>query len=170
MSPPLRDKSNQKPLWDGLASGFIDTVGTDHCPFDVAQKLLGKDDFTQIPNGIPGIEERVNLLYTYGVSRGPLDIHRFVDAACTRAAKIFGLFPRKGTIAVGSDADLVIFDPRLPGVLSAKTHHVNNDYSGFEGFEIDGRPSSLRCEAKSRLKTACSSAIANRPILHEVSV
>ncbi len=152
MSPPLRDKSNQKPLWDGLASGFIDTVGTDHCPFDVAQKLLGKDDFTQIPNGIPGIEERVNLLYTYGVSRGPLDIHRFVDAACTRAAKIFGLFPRKGTIAVGSDADLVIFDPHYRGVLSAKTHHVNNDYCGFEGFEIDGRPAVVTVRGKVQVK------------------
>ena len=101
MSPPLRDRRNQKVLWDALAAGFIDTVGTDHCPFDTSQKLLGKDAFTQIPNGIPGIEERVNLLYTYGVKRGRLDLHRFVDAASTRAAKLFGLFPRKGTIAVG---------------------------------------------------------------------
>lgn len=152
MSPPLRDKSNHKPLWDALASGLIDTVGTDHCPFDVAQKLLGKDDFTQIPNGIPGIEERVNLLYTYGVNRGALDIHRFVDAASTRAAKIFGLFPRKGTIAVGSDADLVIFDPQYRGVLSAKTHHGNNDYCGFEGFEIDGRPSVVTVRGKVQVK------------------
>ncbi len=139
MSPPLRDKRNQKVLWDALAAGMIDTVGTDHCPFDTTQKLLGEDDFTQIPNGIPGIEERVNLLYTWGVSRGTLDIHRFVDAASTRAAKIFGLFPRKGTIAIGSDADLVIYNPHQRGILSAKTHHVNNDYSGFEGVEIDGR-------------------------------
>ncbi|AFZ67759.1 dihydropyrimidinase [Deinococcus peraridilitoris] len=140
MSPPLRDKRNQKALWDALASGMIDTVGTDHCPFDVAQKELGRDNFTQIPNGIPAIEDRVNLLYTYGVSRGRLDIHRFVDAASTKAAKLFGLFPRKGTIAVGSDADLVVFDPTYRGTISAATHHVNNDYSGFEGFEIDGRP------------------------------
>src|SRR5712672_3933231 len=104
MSPPLRDRQNQKALWDALATGFIDTVGTDHCPFDTWQKLLGKDAFTQIPNGIPGIEERVNLLYTYGVKRGRLDMDRFVDAASTRAAKLFGLFLRKGTIAVGSDA------------------------------------------------------------------
>ncbi len=88
-------------------------MGTDHCPFDTAQKLLGKDAFTQIPNGIPGIEERVNLMYTYGVKRGRLDIHRFVDALSTRAAKLFGLFPRKGTIAVGSDADLVDLRPGL---------------------------------------------------------
>ncbi len=141
MSPPLRDKRNQKVLWDALAAGFIDTVGTDHCPFDVSQKALGKDAFTAIPNGIPAIEDRVNVLYTYGVSRGTLDIHRFVDAASTKAAKLFGLFPRKGTIAVGSDADLVIYDPEYRGVISAKTQHVNNDYNGFEGMEIDGKPS-----------------------------
>jgi dihydropyrimidinase len=141
MSPPLRDKRNQKPLWDALEAGFIDTVGTDHCPFDVAQKAMGKDAFTAIPNGIPAIEDRVNVLYTYGVSRGTLDIHRFVDAASTKAARLFGLFPRKGTIAVGSDADLVIYDPEYRGVISAKTQHVNNDYNGFEGMEIDGKPS-----------------------------
>lgn len=140
MSPPLREKRNQQILWDALARGFIDTVGTDHCPFDMDQKMLGKDAFTQIPNGIPGIEERVQLLYTYGVKRGGLDLHRFVDAASTRAAKIFGLFPRKGTIAVGSDADLVIHDPAYRGVLSASTHHGNNDYCGFEGFAVEGRP------------------------------
>ena len=106
MSPPLRDKSNQKPLWDALEAGFIDTVGTDHCPFDLEQKEMGLSDFTKVPNGLPAIEDRVNLLYTYGVSRGKLNIHRFVDAASTRGAKIFGLFPRKGTSAVGSDADL----------------------------------------------------------------
>ncbi|HEX4274005.1 MAG TPA: dihydropyrimidinase [Bryobacteraceae bacterium] len=140
MSPPLRDRRNLKVLWSALAAGFIDTVATDHCPFDTAQKLLGKDNFTAIPNGIPAIEDRVNLLYTYGVSRGRLDIHRFVDAVSTKAAKLFGLFPRKGTIAVGSDADLVIYDPGYRGKISAATHHVNNDYSGFEGFEIEGRP------------------------------
>src|SRR5213078_11103 len=100
MSPPLRERTNQRVLWNALRMGAIDTVGTDHCPFDTSQKLLGKDAFTQIPNGIPGIEERVSLLYTYGVKRGKLDLHRFVDAASTRAAKLFGLHPRKGTIAV----------------------------------------------------------------------
>jgi dihydropyrimidinase len=94
-----------------LAKGSIDTVGTDHCPFDAEQKLLGKDSFVSIPNGIPGIEDRVNLLYTYGVKRGRLDMDRFVDAASTRAAKLFGLFPRKGAIAVGGDADIVVYDP-----------------------------------------------------------
>ena len=140
MSPPLRDKRNQAVLWEALERGDISTVGTDHAPFDTTQKAMGKGDFTQIPNGIPAIEDRVNLLYTYGVSRGDLDIHRFVDAASTQAAKLFGLYPRKGTVAVGSDADLVIYDPEYRGKLSAKTQHMNVDYSGFEGVQIDGKP------------------------------
>ena len=141
MSPPLRAKHNQAVLWNALALGSIDTVGTDHCPFDTEQKLLGINSFVNIPNGIPGIEDRVNLLYTHGVKGGRLDLDRFVDAASTRAAKLFGLFPRKGTIAVGSDADLVVYDTNYRGVVSAKLQHVNNDYNGFEGMEIQGRPS-----------------------------
>jgi dihydropyrimidinase len=152
MSPPLRDKSNQKVLWDALAQGFIDTVGTDHCPFDVAQKAMGSEAFTAIPNGIPAIEDRVNLLYTYGVSRGNLDIHRFVDAASTKSAKLFGLFPQKGTVAVGSDADLVIWNPHHHGTISAKTQTVNNDYNGFEGFEIDGKPEIVTVRGKIQVK------------------
>jgi dihydropyrimidinase len=152
MSPPLREKRNQKVLWDALAAGLIDTVGTDHCPFDTKQKLLGKDAFTQIPNGIPGIEERVNLLYTYGVKRGNLDIHRFVDAASTKPAKLFGLFPRKGTIAAGADADLVVYDPDHMSLISARTQHVNNDYNGFEGMEIDGRPSVVTVRGKVQVR------------------
>ncbi len=152
MSPPLRDARNQKALWDALNAGLIDTVGTDHCPFDIEQKLLGKDAFTQIPNGIPGIEDRVNLLYTYGVKTGRLDLHRFVDSASTRPAKLFGLFPRKGTIAVGADADLVVFDPEYRGLISAKTHHVNNDYSGFEGMKIEGRPSAVTVRGKVQVR------------------
>ena len=140
MSPPLRAKHNRAVLWKALALGSIDTVGTDHCPFDTEQKLLGKDSFVNIPNGIPGIEDRVNLLYTHGVKRGRLDLDRFVDAASTRAAKLFGLFPRKGTIAVGSDADLVIYDTNYRGVVTATFQHMNNDYNGFEGMEIEGRP------------------------------
>ena len=140
MSPPLRDKRNQAALWEALERGDISTVGTDHAPFDTAQKAMGKGDFTKIPNGIPAIEDRVNLLYTYGVSRGNLDLHRFVDAASTQAAKLFGLYPRKGTVAVGSDADLVVYDPEYRGKLSVETQHMNVDYSGFEGVEIDGKP------------------------------
>ena len=148
MSPPLRDKRNLEVLWKALAAGEIDTVGTDHCPFDVEQKGMGEGDFMKIPNGIPGMEERVNLLYTYGVSRGTLSLQRFVDAASTRAAKLFGLYPRKGVIAVGADADLVIYDPNHKGVISVKTHHGNFDYSGFEGTEIDGRPSVVTVRGK----------------------
>jgi dihydropyrimidinase len=152
MSPPLRDKRNQKVLLNALSTGLIDTVGTDHCPFDEEQKLLGKDAFTQIPNGIPAIEERVNLLYTYGVKRGTLDIHRFVDAASTRPAKLFGLFPKKGTVAVGSDADLVIYDPSHKGVLSAKNQHTNSDYNAFEGMELDGRPSAVTVRGRVQVR------------------
>jgi len=152
MSPPLRAKHNQDVLWNALSLGSIDTVGTDHCPFDTDQKLLGKDSFVNIPNGIPGIEDRVNLLYTYGVKRGHLDLDRFVDSASTRAAKLFGLFPRKGTIAVGSDADLVIYDPAYRGVVSAQSHQVNNDYSGFEGMPIEGRPSVVTVRGKVQVR------------------
>ena len=125
MSPPLRDKRNLSALWGALNTGLIDSVGTDHCPFDTSQKLLGQGDFTKIPNGIPGIEDRVNLMYTYGVRRGRLDLHRFVDALSTRPAKLFGLFPRKGTIAVGSDADssstIQIIAARFPRAGSTAT-------------------------------------------------
>jgi dihydropyrimidinase len=152
MSPPLREKHNQDKLWNGLKLGFIDTVGTDHCPFDLEQKLLGKDAFTNIPNGIPGIEDRVNLLYTYGVGRCRIDLDRFVDCASTRAAKLFGLFPRKGTIAVGSDADLVVYDTSHRGSVSAKTHNVNNDYNGYEGHPIEGRPSVVTVRGKIQVR------------------
>jgi dihydropyrimidinase len=152
MSPPLRDKRNQSALWAALKTGLIDTVGTDHCPFDIEQKLLGANNFTQIPNGIPGIEERVNLMYTYGVKRGSLNLHRFVDALSTRPAKLFGLYPRKGTIAVGSDADFVIYDTNYRGVLSVATQRGINDYNGFEGFEIEGRPSVVTVRGKVQVR------------------
>jgi len=142
MSPPLRDARNQAVLWDGLRSGLIDTVATDHAPFDFkTQKTMGRDDFTKIPNGIPSLEERIKLLYTHGVKTGRLDLHTFVNVASTQVAKIFGLFPRKGTIQPGSDADLVVYDPTHRGVISAKTHMMNVDYSAFEGWPIEGRPS-----------------------------
>ena len=152
MSPPLRDKRNHEALWSGLASGMIDTVGTDHCPFDLEQKKLGEGNFTSIPNGIPGIEERVNLMYANGVHTGRLDVHRFVDALSTKAAKLFGLYPRKGTIAVGSDADLVIFDPTYRGKVSVATQHTNNDYNGFEGYELFGRPSVVTVRGKVQVR------------------
>ncbi len=152
MSPPLRAKHHQSVLWRALASAAIDTVGTDHCPFDISQKLLGKDSFVNIPNGIPGIEDRINLLYTYGVKTNRISMDRFVDAASSRAAKLFGLFPRKGTIARGSDADLVIYDPNYRGVISAKTQQTNNDYNGFEGMPIEGRPSVVTVRGKVQVR------------------
>ena len=141
MSPPLRDKKNQPYLWNGLRAGYISTVATDHAPFDfVGQKPMGKDDFTKIPNGIPSLEDRINVLYTHGVCKGRLDLNQLVDVASTQAAKLFGLFPRKGTIAVGSDADLVVYDPNYRGKISVKTQTMAVDYNPFEGWEIKGRP------------------------------
>jgi len=142
MSPPLRDAANQAVLWNGLRDGLIQTVATDHAPFDFqSQKQMGRSDFTRIPNGIPSLEERINLLYTHGVRAGRIDLHTLVNAASTRVAKEFDLFPRKGTIQPGADADLVVFDPDYRGVISAKTQHMNVDYSAFEGWKIEGRPS-----------------------------
>ncbi len=152
MSPPLRDASNHSVLWEGLATAAIDTIGTDHCPFDVDQKLMGRDAFPLIPNGIPGVEDRVNLMYTYGVARGRLSLNRFVDALSTRAAKLFHLYPRKGAIEVGSDADLVVYDPAYRGVISASTHHMNTDYSGYEGVAIEGRPSVVTVRGKVQVR------------------
>jgi dihydropyrimidinase len=152
MSPPLRDARNQRVLWEALEAGTIDTVGTDHCPFDVEQKLMGKDAFTLIPNGIPGVEDRVNLMYTYGVRRGALHVRRFVDALSTKAAKLFGLYPKKGEIAVGSDADLVVYDPEYRGVISVKTQQMANDYSGFEGVAIEGRPAVVMVRGKVQVR------------------
>ena len=142
MSPPLRDRKNQDVLWNGLRDGLISTLATDHAPFDFAtQKRMGEKDFTKIPNGIPSLEDRINVFYTCGVKRGRLDLHRFVDTASTQAAKLFGLFPRKGTIQPGSDADLVIYDPNYRGTLSVKNQTINVDYNPFEGLAIEGRPS-----------------------------
>jgi dihydropyrimidinase len=142
MSPPLRDARNQEILWKGLRDGLVNTVATDHAPFDFSkQKIMGKDDFTKIPNGIPSLEERINLLYTYGVKTGCIDLHTFVNAASTQVAKLFSLFPRKGTIQPGADADLVVYDPDYRGTISAKTQLMNVDYSAFEGWKIEGRPS-----------------------------
>lgn len=142
MSPPLRDVRHQTVLWNALASGLVQTVATDHAPFDFAdQKPLGRGDFTKIPNGIPSLEERINLLYTHGVKTGRIDLHTFVDVASTRVAKLFDLFPRKGAIQLGADADLVVYDPAYRGTISAATQHMDVDYSAFEGWPIEGRPS-----------------------------
>jgi dihydropyrimidinase len=140
MSPPLRQQPHQQAVWNALQTGLVDTVATDHAPFDFrGQKEMGRGDFTKIPNGIPSIEDRVHLLYSYGVATGRIDLHRFVEVASTNAAKLFGLFPRKGTIQPGADADLVVFDPAYRGVISQKTQLMNVDYSAFEGVPITGR-------------------------------
>jgi len=129
-------------LWNGLRDGLVQTVATDHAPFDFhKQKEMGKSDFTKIPNGIPSLEERVNLLYTYGVKTGKIDLHTLVNVASTQVAKTFDLFPRKGAIQPGADADLVVFDPHYRGKISVKTQHMNLDYSAFEGWKLEGRPS-----------------------------
>jgi dihydropyrimidinase len=141
MSPRLRPLPHQDAIWNALASRTISTIATDHAPFDFkGQKEMGRGDFTKIPNGIPSIEDRVNLVYTYGVKRGRIDLSTFVDACSTQAAKLFGLFPRKGTIAIGADADLVVYDPDYRSKISQKTQLMNVDYSAFEGWELAGRP------------------------------
>ncbi|HUO33674.1 MAG TPA: dihydropyrimidinase [Candidatus Acidoferrum sp.] len=140
-TPPLREKWNQEKLWQGLAQDDLQVVSTDHCPFCFKeQKELGRDDFTKIPNGGPGIEHRVSLVYSGGVGGGRFSPNRFVQLVSTAPAKLFGLYPRKGTVAVGSDADLVIFDPQEEQVISAKTHHMRVDYSMFEGMRVKGVP------------------------------
>ncbi|MFY9529406.1 MAG: dihydropyrimidinase [Candidatus Acidiferrales bacterium] len=140
-TPPLREKWHQEKLWQGLARDVLQVVSTDHCPFCYKeQKELGRDDFTKIPNGGPGIEHRLSLVFSGGVHGGRFSPNRFVQLVSTAPAKLFGLYPHKGTVAVGADADLVIFDPNEEQVISAKTHHMRVDYSMFEGIRIKGVP------------------------------
>jgi dihydropyrimidinase len=140
-TPPLREKWHQEKLWSGLKRDHLQVVSTDHCPFCFKeQKELGRGDFTKIPNGGPGIEHRMSLIYSGGVAQGRFSVNRFVELVSTTPAKLFGLYPRKGTIAVGSDADLVIFDPKRQHTISAKTHHMRVDYSMFEGIQVTGMP------------------------------
>lgn len=139
MTPPIREKWNQEKLWRGLQFNDLQVVSTDHCPFCFKeQKELGKDDFSKIPNGGPGVENRMSLVYNGGVASGRISVNRFVEIVSTNAAKIFGLFPKKGTIAVGSDADIVIFDPNEEFTISAKSHYMNVDYSCYEGWKVKG--------------------------------
>ncbi|HKI77974.1 MAG TPA: dihydropyrimidinase [Ignavibacteriaceae bacterium] len=138
-TPPLREKWHQDKLWAGIRKNTLQVVSTDHCPFCYKeQKELGKDDFTKIPNGGPGIEHRLQLLYDGGVSEGRISLNRWVELCSTTPAKMFGLYPRKGTISVGSDADIVIWDPRKEHTISAHTHHMCADYSMFEGKKLKG--------------------------------
>jgi dihydropyrimidinase len=142
MSPPLREKWHQDVLWKGLQKNDLQVVSTDHCPFCMAgQKELGKDDFSKIPNGAPGIETRLTLVHDGGVRQGRITMNRLVELCSTTPAKMFGLFPRKGTIAVGSDADIVIFDPNKRATLGVKTLHMKVDYNPYEGRTVQGSPS-----------------------------
>ncbi len=141
LSPPLRDRSNWEPLWQALAAGALQAISTDHCPWNFAtQKQRGRNDFTQIPNGAPGIETRLPLIHHFGVNEGRLSINRFVELVSTAPARLFGLWPRKGAIAVGSDADLVIFDPHQERTLTQENLHMNVDYSPYEHITVRGYP------------------------------
>jgi dihydropyrimidinase len=149
MSPPLREKWHQDVLWKGLAKNDLQVISTDHCPFCMAeQKVLGKDDFSKIPNGAPGIETRLTLVHNGGVRNGRLNLNRFVELCSTTPAKMFGLFPRKGTVAVGSDADIVLFDPNRKQTLGVKTLHMKVDYNPYEGTTVEGSPSAVIANGK----------------------
>ncbi len=139
MSPPLRKEKDRKALWSGIEQNLVHTVATDHCPFCMDQKEMGKDNFSKIPNGAPGIEHRMELMFSEGVLKGKISLTKFAEITATAPAKIFGLFPKKGTIAVGSDADILIFDPKVEHTISAKTHHMNCDYSAYEGWKVKGK-------------------------------
>ena len=152
MSPPLREKKDQSALWSGINQGLVQVVGTDHCPFTWEQKQMGKDDFSKIPNGHPAIEHRMEILYSEGVAKGKISLNKFVEVSSTNAAKIFGMYPRKGTIAIGADADLVIFDPSKEHTISADSHHMNADYSSYEGMQIQGKSDTVILRGKVAIK------------------
>ena len=138
MSPPFRPRRDQEALWRGLQSGNLQTTATDHCCFCADQKAMGRDDFTKIPNGTAGIEDRMHAIWTHGVRTGRLTMNEFVAVTSTNAAKIFNIYPRKGSVTVGADADLVVWDPARSRTISAKTHHQNIDFNIFEGMEVTG--------------------------------
>src|SRR5215213_1461548 len=148
MSPPLREKKDQATLWAGINQGLVKVVATDHCPFKWQQKLMGEKDFSKIPNGHPAIEHRMELLYSEGVNKGRITLNKYVEVACTNPAKIFGMFPQKGTIGIGSDADIVIFDPNEKHTISASAHHMNVDYSAYEGWEVTGKVKTVLLRGK----------------------
>ena len=139
MSPPLRQKKDQAVLWAAINQGTVQVVATDHCPFTWEKKLMGEKDFSKIPNGHPAIEHRMELLFSEGVNKGKISLNKFVEVSSTNAAKIFGMFPKKGCIAVGSDADIIIFDANEEHTVSSKTHHMNVDYSAYEGWKVKGK-------------------------------
>jgi dihydropyrimidinase len=148
MSPPLRKIKDQEALWKGLEQNIIQTVATDHCPFCMKQKEMGIKDFSRIPNGAPGIEHRLELMFSAGVNESRMSLSRLVQVCCTNPARIFGLYPKKGTLSVGSDADIVIFDPEEEHRISVETHHMNCDYSAYEGMKVKGRVKTVLLRGK----------------------
>ena len=148
MSPPLREKKDQATLWAGINQGLVNIVATDHCPFKWEQKRMGEKDFSKIPNGHPAIEHRMELLFSEGVNKGKITLNKYVEVACTNPAKIFGMFPRKGAIAIGSDADILLMDPKAKHTLSASSHHMNVDYSAYEGWELTGKVKTVLLRGK----------------------
>ena len=148
MSPPLREKKDQATLWAGINQGLVEVVATDHCPFKWEQKLMGKDDFSKIPNGHPAIEHRMELLFSEGVNKGKITLNKYVEMTSTNAAKLFGMFPQKGTIAVGSDADIILIDPNEEHTISVSTHHMNVDYSAYEGWALKGKVKTVLLRGK----------------------
>jgi dihydropyrimidinase len=148
-SPPLRPADHAPELWKGLAKDDLQVVSTDHCPFDFhGQKELGRGDFRKVPNGLPGVEDRVNLLHSGGVVEGKLTPNRWVEVISTAPARMFGLSGRKGVVAVGADADLVVYDPQAKHTISAKTHHMDVDYSTYEGWEVTGKVDTVLSRGK----------------------
>jgi len=139
MSPPIRKKKDQEVLWKAIEQGLVEVVATDHCPFCMDQKRAGEKDFSKIPNGGPVIEDRMELLYSEGVLKRGMSLQKFVDLTATAPARIFGMAPKKGTIAVGCDADIVVFDPKRKHTISHKTRHMKCDYNMFEGWEVTGK-------------------------------
>ncbi|MBL7716826.1 MAG: dihydropyrimidinase [Bdellovibrionales bacterium] len=139
MSPPIRKKKDQEALWAGINQNLVEVVATDHCPFCMDQKRMGENDFSKIPNGAPGVEDRMELMFSEGVLKNRISLNKFVEVTATAPAKIFGMFPKKGTIAVGSDADIVIFDPLKKHTIRAKTRHMNCDYNAYEGWDVTGK-------------------------------
>jgi dihydropyrimidinase len=171
MSPPLRAKEKQQELWRGLRSNDLQAVSTDHCPFCMkTEKQLGRDDFSKIPNGAPGIEMRMSLLYDGGVLANQLTLNRWVELTSTAPAKIFGLHPRKGSIAVGSDADLVVWDPQASITWSARTHHMNVDYNPYEGRTCRGAPALVMSRGEVVVENGASSAKPGRGLYLRRSV
>lgn len=149
MSPPLRGRNNHDPLWQALQNGWLQTVATDHCPFNyLGQRDMGKDDFRKIPNGMPGVEDRLNLLHHFGVRTGRLTVNQWVEVVATAPAKIFGMYPKKGSISIGADADLVIYNPNHTHTLSQKNQAQNLDYHAYEGWEITGKPRDVLVRGK----------------------